>query len=84
MRCATVLGGYPPEGVRGTVRALWAAREAALAQAFAQARPAAGVPGHRPALRGAPAGARVRHVVRAVPVPFSASSAYTHRSLLHA
>ncbi|MFJ1873933.1 enoyl-CoA hydratase/isomerase family protein [Streptomyces chartreusis] len=35
--CATVLAGYPPAGVQGTVRALWAAREAALAQAFAQA-----------------------------------------------
>ncbi|MEU7556952.1 enoyl-CoA hydratase/isomerase family protein [Streptomyces eurythermus] len=37
VRCAAVLAGYPPEGVQGTVRALWAAREAALAQAFAQA-----------------------------------------------
>ncbi|MFC9911472.1 enoyl-CoA hydratase/isomerase family protein [Streptomyces sp. NPDC127197] len=35
--CATVLAGYPPEAVQGTVRALWAAREAALAPAFAQA-----------------------------------------------
>ncbi|MGP4084716.1 enoyl-CoA hydratase/isomerase family protein [Streptomyces sp. KR55] len=35
--CATVLAGYPPEAVQGTVRALWAAREAALATAFAQA-----------------------------------------------
>ncbi|EGX60437.1 enoyl-CoA hydratase/isomerase [Streptomyces zinciresistens K42] len=35
--CATVLAGYPPRGVQGTVRALWAAKEAALAQAFAQA-----------------------------------------------
>ncbi|MFD5843646.1 enoyl-CoA hydratase/isomerase family protein [Streptomyces chartreusis] len=35
--CAAVLAGYPPAGVQGTVRALWAAREAALAQAFAQA-----------------------------------------------
>ncbi|WP_031478738.1 enoyl-CoA hydratase/isomerase family protein [Streptomyces bicolor] len=35
--CAAVIAGYPTEGVQGTVRALWAAREAALAQAFAQA-----------------------------------------------
>lgn len=35
--CATVIAGYPTEGVQGTVRALWAAKEAALAQAFAQA-----------------------------------------------
>ncbi|WNM35922.1 enoyl-CoA hydratase/isomerase family protein [Streptomyces sp. Li-HN-5-11] len=37
VRCAAVIAGYPPEGVQGTVRALWAAKEAALAQAFAQA-----------------------------------------------
>lgn len=35
--CATVIAGYPPEGVQGTVRALWAAKEAALAAGFAQA-----------------------------------------------
>lgn len=35
--CAGVIAGYPPEGVQGTVRALWAAKEAALAHAFAQA-----------------------------------------------
>jgi enoyl-CoA hydratase/carnithine racemase len=35
--CAAVLAGYPPEGVQGTVRALWAAREGALAAGFAQA-----------------------------------------------
>ncbi|MFC5220773.1 enoyl-CoA hydratase/isomerase family protein [Streptomyces coerulescens] len=35
--CAAVLAGYPAQGVQGTVRALWAAREAALTQAFAQA-----------------------------------------------
>ncbi|MET8980608.1 enoyl-CoA hydratase/isomerase family protein [Streptomyces sp. NPDC004539] len=34
---ARVIAGYPPEGVQGTVRALWAAREAAHAQGFAQA-----------------------------------------------
>ena len=34
---AAVIAGYPPEGVQGTVRALWAAREAALDRAFAQA-----------------------------------------------
>ncbi|MFE8947485.1 enoyl-CoA hydratase/isomerase family protein [Streptomyces sp. NPDC007856] len=39
VRCASVIAGYPAEGVQGTVRALWAAREAALAQAFAQAPP---------------------------------------------
>ena len=37
VRCAAVLAGYPPQGVQGTVRALWAAREATRAQAFAQA-----------------------------------------------
>ncbi|MFF5013681.1 enoyl-CoA hydratase/isomerase family protein [Streptomyces sp. NPDC001165] len=37
VRCATVIAGYPTEGVQGTVRALWAAREAGRAQAFAQA-----------------------------------------------
>lgn len=35
--CAAVIAGYPAEGVQGTVRALWAAKEAALATAFAQA-----------------------------------------------
>jgi enoyl-CoA hydratase/carnithine racemase len=35
--CAGVIAGYPAEGVQGTVRALWAARESALAQGFAQA-----------------------------------------------
>ncbi|MEV6499925.1 enoyl-CoA hydratase/isomerase family protein [Streptomyces prunicolor] len=37
--CATVIAGYPTEGVQGTVRALWAAKEAARAQAYAQAPP---------------------------------------------
>ncbi|MCH5675804.1 enoyl-CoA hydratase/isomerase family protein [Streptomyces gilvus] len=37
MECATVIAGYPPEGVQGTVRALWAAREGAVAAGFAQA-----------------------------------------------
>ncbi|GHI06951.1 enoyl-CoA hydratase [Streptomyces cellostaticus] len=37
VRCATVVAGYPAQGVQGTVRALWAAKEAARAQAFAQA-----------------------------------------------
>ncbi|TQJ74717.1 enoyl-CoA hydratase/isomerase family protein [Streptomyces sp. SLBN-31] len=36
-RCATVLAGYPAEGVQGTVRAQWAARENAVAAGFAQA-----------------------------------------------
>ncbi|MFD8304386.1 enoyl-CoA hydratase/isomerase family protein [Streptomyces sp. NPDC059690] len=35
--CAAVLAGYPAEGVQGTVRALWAARESAVAAGFAQA-----------------------------------------------
>ncbi|WP_128431715.1 enoyl-CoA hydratase/isomerase family protein [Streptomyces cyaneus] len=35
--CAAVIAGYPTQGVQGTVRALWAARETALAHAFAQA-----------------------------------------------
>ncbi|MQY37986.1 Short-chain-enoyl-CoA hydratase [Streptomyces sp. RB17] len=39
VRCATVVAGCPPTAVQGTVRALWAAREAALARAFAQAPP---------------------------------------------
>ncbi|MER7919268.1 MULTISPECIES: enoyl-CoA hydratase/isomerase family protein [unclassified Streptomyces] len=37
VRCAEVIAGYPPAAVQGTVRALWAAREATRAQAFAQA-----------------------------------------------
>ncbi|MGW3109488.1 enoyl-CoA hydratase/isomerase family protein [Streptomyces sp. NPDC001100] len=37
--CAVVIAGYPTEGVQGTVRALWAAKEAARAQAYAQAPP---------------------------------------------
>ncbi|GAA3803010.1 enoyl-CoA hydratase/isomerase family protein [Streptomyces coacervatus] len=36
-QCAAVIAGYPPEGVQGTVRALWAARESAVAAGFAQA-----------------------------------------------
>lgn len=35
--CARVIAGYPAEGVQGTVRALWAARESAVAPGFAQA-----------------------------------------------
>ncbi|MFG2791467.1 enoyl-CoA hydratase/isomerase family protein [Streptomyces sp. NPDC048419] len=35
--CAAVIAGYPGEGVQGTVRALWAAREQAVAAGFAQA-----------------------------------------------
>jgi enoyl-CoA hydratase/carnithine racemase len=34
---AAVIAGYPPEGVQGTVRALWAGREATLTAGFAQA-----------------------------------------------
>ncbi|GGX89572.1 enoyl-CoA hydratase/isomerase family protein [Streptomyces anandii] len=37
VRCASVIAGYPAEAVQGTVRALWAAGEAARAQAYAQA-----------------------------------------------
>ncbi|MFJ8362463.1 enoyl-CoA hydratase/isomerase family protein [Streptomyces sp. NPDC093984] len=37
VRCAAAVAAYPPEGVQGTVRALWAAKEAARAQALAQA-----------------------------------------------
>ncbi|MEV0905762.1 enoyl-CoA hydratase/isomerase family protein [Streptomyces hokutonensis] len=37
--CAAVIAGHPTEGVQGTVRALWAAKEAARAQAYAQAPP---------------------------------------------
>ncbi|GHD91601.1 enoyl-CoA hydratase/isomerase family protein [Streptomyces naganishii] len=37
VRCATVVAGYPAQAVQGTVRALWAAGEAARAQAYAQA-----------------------------------------------
>lgn len=35
--CAAVIAGCPARAVQGTVRAVWAAREASLAQAFAQA-----------------------------------------------
>ena len=35
--CATVIAGCPSEGIQGTVRALWAAKEADLAAGFAQA-----------------------------------------------
>ncbi|SEQ99700.1 Enoyl-CoA hydratase/carnithine racemase [Streptomyces sp. yr375] len=35
--CATVIAGHPPTAVQGTVRALWAAKEAARTAAFAQA-----------------------------------------------
>ncbi|MBW5483903.1 enoyl-CoA hydratase/isomerase family protein [Streptomyces bambusae] len=37
LRAATTLAGYPPTAVEGTVRALWSAKQAALAQALAQA-----------------------------------------------
>ncbi|MEU1037258.1 enoyl-CoA hydratase/isomerase family protein [Streptomyces sp. NPDC005907] len=37
VRCAAVMASYPAAAVQGTVRALWAAREAARAHAFAQA-----------------------------------------------
>ncbi|WP_149825076.1 enoyl-CoA hydratase/isomerase family protein [Streptomyces tailanensis] len=37
VRCAETIAGYPPEAVQGTVRACWAAREAARAHALAYA-----------------------------------------------
>ncbi|WP_046732695.1 enoyl-CoA hydratase/isomerase family protein [Streptomyces humi] len=37
VRCATVIAGYPTEGVQGSVRALWAAKEAARERGFATA-----------------------------------------------
>ncbi|MGW3152033.1 MULTISPECIES: enoyl-CoA hydratase/isomerase family protein [Streptomyces] len=37
VRCATVIAGYPAEAVQGTVRALWAAKEAARDRGYAQA-----------------------------------------------
>ncbi|MEU9475529.1 enoyl-CoA hydratase/isomerase family protein [Streptomyces sp. NPDC048191] len=60
VRCAAVVAGYPPQGVQGTVRALWAAREAGLAQAFAQA-PALIALGNLPAGRQAELFAGRRH-----------------------
>ncbi|MGW1796116.1 enoyl-CoA hydratase/isomerase family protein [Streptomyces sp. NPDC001984] len=35
--CAEVIAGYPAEGVQGTVRALWSAKQVARSQGFAQA-----------------------------------------------
>ncbi|MCX4795709.1 MULTISPECIES: enoyl-CoA hydratase/isomerase family protein [unclassified Streptomyces] len=37
LRAAAVIASYPTEGVQGTVRAVWSAREAARAQAMAHA-----------------------------------------------
>ncbi|MFJ3800374.1 enoyl-CoA hydratase/isomerase family protein [Streptomyces sp. NPDC090088] len=37
VRCATVIAGYPTEGVQGSVRALWAAQEATRERGWAQA-----------------------------------------------
>ncbi|MEU9202204.1 enoyl-CoA hydratase/isomerase family protein [Streptomyces sp. NPDC048332] len=37
LRAAAVIASYPTAGVQGTVRALWSAKEAARAQAFAHA-----------------------------------------------
>ncbi|MFF7982084.1 enoyl-CoA hydratase/isomerase family protein [Streptomyces sp. NPDC007901] len=37
VRCATVIAGYPAAGVQGSVRALWAAKEAARERGWAQA-----------------------------------------------
>ncbi|MFE3161629.1 enoyl-CoA hydratase/isomerase family protein [Streptomyces sp. NPDC059224] len=34
VRCATVIAGYPAEGVQGSVRALWAAKEAARERGY--------------------------------------------------
>ncbi|MGP3990602.1 enoyl-CoA hydratase/isomerase family protein [Streptomyces sp. 3N207] len=39
LRCTRVLASYPSGAVQGTVRAVWAAREAARSQAMAQAPP---------------------------------------------
>ncbi|MEB8341749.1 enoyl-CoA hydratase/isomerase family protein [Streptomyces endophyticus] len=37
LRCATVIAGHPTEAVQGTVKALWAAKEATRSHAFARA-----------------------------------------------
>ncbi|WP_425830896.1 enoyl-CoA hydratase/isomerase family protein [Streptomyces fractus] len=37
VRCATVIAGHPTEAVQGTVKALWAAKEATRSHAFARA-----------------------------------------------
>ncbi|MGW0631132.1 enoyl-CoA hydratase/isomerase family protein [Streptomyces sp. NPDC002758] len=37
LACAEVIAGYPAEGVQGTVRALWSAKQVARSQGFAQA-----------------------------------------------
>ncbi|MFD8820223.1 enoyl-CoA hydratase/isomerase family protein [Streptomyces sp. NPDC059627] len=37
VRCATAIAGYPPHGVQGSVRALWAAKEAARERGWAAA-----------------------------------------------
>jgi enoyl-CoA hydratase/carnithine racemase len=37
LTCATVIAGHPPTAVQGTVRALWAAKEATRTAAYAQA-----------------------------------------------
>ncbi|MDN0194046.1 enoyl-CoA hydratase/isomerase family protein [Streptomyces sp. S.PNR 29] len=50
--CAVTIAGYPAAAVQGTVRALWAAREASVAQGFAQAPHLVGLgnlPGERQA-----------------------------------
>jgi enoyl-CoA hydratase/carnithine racemase len=50
--CAAVIAGCPAQAVQGTVRALWAAREASVAQGFAQAPHLVGLgnlPGERQA-----------------------------------
>lgn len=61
VNCAAVIASYPPQAVQGTVRALWAAKEAARTQAFAQA-PALIALGNLPAERQADlfAGRRAR------------------------
>ncbi|MCX5198557.1 enoyl-CoA hydratase/isomerase family protein [Streptomyces sp. NBC_00249] len=52
LRSARTLAGFPTEGVQGTVRALWSAKRAALAQALDQA-PALIALGNLPAERQA-------------------------------
>jgi enoyl-CoA hydratase/carnithine racemase len=59
---ASVIAGHPTEAVQGTVRALWAAKEASLAQGFAQAP-------HLVALGNLP-GERQRELFRARPRGF--------------
>ena len=92
----SLLGDRPAPGVASALRAADTAAPEAAAVRAPSVQPArrpsrAGTPGTtrtpRPPGTTANAGttaAGASHAVRAVPVPFSASSAYTQRSLLHA